>query len=38
MFQANCYNVMIVSPSDISEERETLTKQMLQSTMKDAFV
>ena len=22
MFQANCYNVMIVSPSDISEERE----------------
>ena len=22
MFQANCYNVMIVSPSDVSEERE----------------
>lgn len=22
MFQANCYNIMIVSPSDISEERE----------------
>ncbi len=28
MFQANCYNVMIVSPSDVQEER-TIAKQVL---------